>query len=136
MNLKTIISSINTETQSSCTNSRSTDSQIPGEVLLRFSGNWILLPPERKLGQGNVFTSICHSVQGGSVTPWADTPSPSPGRHTSGRHTPGQTPLGGHTPRQIPPGDTLPLGRHPPAQYMLGYGKQAGGTHPTGMHSC
>ena len=27
-------------------------------------------------------------------------------------------------------------GRHPPAQCILGYGQQAGGTHPTGMHSC
>ena len=24
----------------------------------------------------------------------------------------------------------------PPAQCMLGYGQQAGDTHPTGMHSC
>ena len=24
---------------------------------------------------------------------------------------------------------------HPPAQCLLGYGQQAGGTHPTGMHS-
>ena len=41
---------------------------------------------------------------------------------------------------------TLPPGRHPPcpvhaeidppAQCMLGYGQQAGGMHPTGMHSC
>ena len=37
---------------------------------------------------------------------------------------------------------TPPLGRQPPgeatlpAQCMLGYGQQAGGTHPTGMHSC
>ena len=31
--------------------------------------------------------------------------------------------------------DTLPV-RHPPAQCMLGYGQQAGGMHPTGMHSC
>ena len=29
-----------------------------------------------------------------------------------------------------------PLGRHPPAQCMLGYGQQVGGMHPTGMHSC
>ena len=35
---------------------------------------------------------------------------------TRGRHPPGQTP--------------------PPAQCMLGYGREAGGTHPTGMHSC
>ena len=40
--------------------------------------------------------------------------------------------------------DTLPLGRytplgryHPPGQVPpLGYGQQAGGTHPAGMHSC
>ena len=29
-----------------------------------------------------------------------------------------------------------PLGRHPPAQCMLGYGQQAGGTNPTRMQSC
>ena len=41
-------------------------------------------------------------------------------------HHPGQTP----TPH-------LPGQTHPPtAQCMLGYGQQAGGTHPTGMHSC
>ena len=34
------------------------------------------------------------------------------------------------TPEQTPPGQT------PPMQCMLGYGQQAGGTHPTGMHSC
>ena len=36
-----------------------------------------------------------------------------------------------------PPGAYAPPpGRHPPAQCMLGYGQQAGGTHPTGMHTC
>ena len=34
-----------------------------------------------------------------------------------------------------PRADT-PLGRHLLAQCMLGYSQQAGGTHPTGMHSC
>ena len=29
-----------------------------------------------------------------------------------------------------------PPGRYIPRQCMLGYGQQAGGTHPTGMHSC
>ena len=30
-----------------------------------------------------------------------------------------------------------PLGRHPsPYPSTMGYGQQAGGTHPTGMHSC
>ena len=33
-----------------------------------------------------------------------------------------------------PRADT-PLGRHLVAQCMLGYSQQAGGTHPTGMHS-
>ena len=33
-------------------------------------------------------------------------------------------------------GQTPPLGRHPPFAVHAGYGQQAGGTHPTGMHSC
>ena len=76
------------------------------------------------LPQGNVFTPVCHSVHrvsvsgpGGSATSLrADTPQ-------------GRKPLG-RPPRQTPPGQT------PPAQSMLGYGQQAIGTHPTGMHSC
>ena len=47
----------------------------------------------------------------------------------------------GHTPPGQTPtlwADTHPQSRHPsrqtpPAQCMLGYGQQAGGTHPTGM---
>ena len=35
-----------------------------------------------------------------------------------------------------PPGQTPPWADTPPVQCMLGYGQQAGGTHPTGMHSC
>ena len=42
-------------------------------------------------------------------------------------HTGIQTPQWTDTPSA----DTLPAG-----QCMLGYGQQAGGTHPTGMHSC
>ena len=35
------------------------------------------------------------------------------------------------------PGQTPPWADTPPdVQCMLGYGQQAGGTHPTGMHSC
>ena len=46
------------------------------------------------------------------------------GMHTpSGRHPPRQTPSLGQTPT---------LGRPPPSDTM-GYGQQAGGTHPTGM---
>ena len=42
---------------------------------------------------------------------------------------------------QTPPGQTPPVGRHPPprqtspAQCMLGYSQQAGGTQSTGRHS-
>ena len=44
-------------------------------------------------------------------------------------------------PRQTPPWEDTPLcpvhaGIQPPAQCMLGYGQQAGDTHPTGIHSC
>ena len=34
-----------------------------------------------------------------------------------------------------PPGQTHPRA-DTPVQCMLGYGQQAGGTHPTGMQSC
>ena len=63
-----------------------------------------------------------------------------------GRYPPGQV----HSPEQVhpphwagtPPWAGTPLGRYtpgqvqPPQQFMLGYGRKAGGTHPTGMHSC
>ena len=60
---------------------------------------------KRSLGQGNVFTPVCHSVNGGVV---------SAPLH-AGIHPPWAA-----TPRQIP----------------TGYVQQAGGTHPTGMHTC
>ena len=90
----------------------------------------------------------------GQTPPWADNhPGQKPPRQTPpqadtplGRHP---STLGRHTlPGQIPPpwADTPPpwtdtlLGRRPqpqpPAQCTLGYGQQAGGTHPTGMQSC
>ena len=48
----------------------------------------------------------------------------------AGIHTPRPDTPQADTPRQTPPlADT-------PAQCMLGYGQQAGSTHPTGMHSC
>ena len=74
--------------------------------------------------------------------------------HLLGRHTPGQTPpadtpllgrypLGRHPSERHP----LPLGRPPPGKHPLGRhpppgghpprtATAAGGTHPTGMHSC
>ena len=76
--------------------------------------------------------------------PWASNP---PGRYTApcryppSRHPPEQVhpPPHRYTPCRYTP---YPLGRYtpwagtPPGQCMLGYGQQAGGTHPTGMHSC
>ena len=47
---------------------------------------------------------------------------------------------GGGVPGHVPPRVVHPLGRYiplyTPRQCMLGYGQQAGGAHPTGMHSC
>ena len=63
------------------------------------------------------------------TSPWADTP-------------PGQTPLPqvdtpqADTPRGRHPPVQTPSGRHPPGQCMLGCVQQAGGIHPTGIHSC
>ena len=56
----------------------------------------------------------------GGESTWAGTP---PGQV----HPPaGATPWAG----------TLPPGRYTPPAMKFGYGQQAGGTHPTGMHSC
>ena len=72
-----------------------------------------LLPPATKLGQGYVFTGVCHSVNREGVP---DTP---------------QT-------RYIPPGADTPQDQvHPPdAEHAGRYGQWAGGAHPTGMQSC
>ena len=92
--------------------------------LCHWSRDITLLPPATKLRQGNVFTPVCHSVHG-EVS--ASGPGEESATHTLGRH-----PLGRHPPCA----DTPPLlGRHPPTQCMLGYGQQAGGKHPTGIHS-
>ena len=66
---------------------------------------------KRNLGQGNIFALVCHSVHRGST--WA-----------------GTLPAGTH------PWVGTPPGRYTPQLCMLGYGQQAGGMHPTGMHSC
>ena len=90
---------------------------------------------KRSLGQGNIFAPVYHSVHGGV-----------PGQVPPGRYTPLDKypwqvhpqqvhPLAGNTPRQVHPGRYTPLAGTP-QQCMLGYGQQAGGTHPTGMHCC
>ena len=96
-----------------------------------FQVYWFIsqLPPANKVCEGYVFTPVCHFVHGGYLgliryTPPAGTP-PWAG-----------TPPGRHTPWQVPSGQVHPPARYTPWQCMLGYGQQAGGTHPTGMHSC
>ena len=54
-------------------------------------------------------------------------------------HPPGQKPPAADTPQQqTPPQHQTPPGsRHPLCAVHAGrYGQQAGGTHPTGMHTC
>ena len=87
------------------------------------------LPPANEVHRClSVHRGVCPIACWDTPRPPADTPPP------------GQTPLSW--------ADTAPLGRHPPqadtllwadippTQCMLGYGQQAGGMHPTGMHSC
>ena len=94
--------------------------------------------------EGYVFTGVCLSTgrvpgqvppgqlhipsQAGTQPPAGTIPEqvpPLPGRYTHpGRYT---TTPGRYTPWE---------GTSPWPQCMLGYGQQAGGTHPTGMHSC
>ena len=67
----------------------------------------------RKRGLRRLCFYTCLSVHGGGVCPsacWDIPPTPTPG--TRGRH---------------PPPGAVHAGR---------YGQQAGGTHPTGMHTC
>ena len=75
----------------------------------------MLLPPATKLGQGNIFKSVCQEFCPG-------------GAGCLGRHPPGSR----HPPRSRPTGKQTPPG----AVHAARYGQQAGGTHPTGMHTC
>ena len=96
----------------------------------------------RPRSEGYVFTGVCHSVifggEGGVVTwdlvttppslpSWSQHPPPSRSQHppwdlvTTPRPPPQDLDQG--------PGHNTPL--PPPQDYT-----QAGGTHPTGMHSC
>ena len=73
------------------------------------------LPPANEVCEGYVFTRVCHSVHGAGST-WAGIP---PGIRYPPRTR--------YTPRT----------RYPPGAVHAGrYGQQAGGTHPTGVHSC
>ena len=77
----------------------------------------ILLPPANEVCEGYVFTGVCLSTGRGVSAPLH-----------AGIHTPRADTPQADTPRQTPPLAGTP------AQCMLGYGQQAGSTHPTGMH--
>ena len=81
----------------------------------------VITARKQSLGQGNVFTPIRQSFcsQGGVyLCMLGYTPPSQP-----------DTPLG------RPPLGRQPPGRHPPSD-TTGYYQQAGGVHPTGMHTC
>ena len=104
--------------------------------------NAYLLPPANEVYEGYVFTRVCYSVQGGGGGVPPDQVHPRDQVPPTGTppqdqvHPPGTK----HTPRdQVhPPGPGTPPGtRYTPRAVHAGiYGQQAGGTHPTGMHSC
>ena len=99
-----------------------------------------LLPPTNEVCKGYVgyvFTGVCLSTgrylplvwRVSATCPWADTPRADnhPQADTQPwKHPWANTPLRRH-----------PLGRHPhPLADTTGSDQQAGGTHPTGIHSC
>ena len=80
----------------------------------------ILYRPQNKVCEGYVFTRVCHSVHGGGLLPW--------GVPVPGGLLPGGCLLWG-----VPaPGGSAPRGVWRPPMKATA----AGGTHPTGMHSC
>ena len=77
----------------------------------------IFIARKWSLGQGNVFTPVCHSVHRG-VYPsiqWGRHPPPKADMPSLGRH--------------LPQADS-------PHSDTTGYSQQVGGTHPTGIHTC
>ena len=81
----------------------------------------IITARKRSLGQGNIFTPVCHSVHGGgSASVHAGIPPPGPG-----------TPPWIRPPR---PGTPASPDQTPP-EHAGRYGQRAGGTHPTGMQA-
>ena len=87
----------------------------------------LMLPPETKLRQGNVFTHVCHSVHRGEEAFCQETSQ----TETPQTETPQTETLQTETPpswTETPLLDRDLLKQRPPAR--------AGGTHPTGMYCC
>ena len=107
---------------------------LPSSLLPSKKSNLVtklpLLPPANEVWDKVIFLVACvkNSVHGGGeylgrYTPRAGT-TPTPVRYTP-------SPRAGTSPPH-PPGQV-----HPPGAVHAGkYWQQAGGTHPTGMHSC
>ena len=89
------------------------------KIYFLFSIEGIFLPPATKLGQGYIFTGVCHSVNREEGV-WCRGGLFAPGGVCSG----GEGPVPGGSARGMPGGG-------PP-----GTATALGGTHPTGMHSC
>ena len=88
-----------------------------------------LLPPATKLGQGNIFTGICDSVKGGASSQEGVCSRGVSGPGEGGVWSQGVSVLGVVWSQGV----SAPDGARwrPP-----GTAPVAGGTHPTGMHSC
>ena len=91
------------------------------------------LPPANEVCEGYVFTCVCLSTVGECLphcmlgyTPHQDQRQTTPEQASPWEQTPPP-----RDQRQTPPKDQTP-----PAVHAGRYGQQAGGTHPTGMHTC
>ena len=91
--------------------------------------------PRRETTEGYVFTGVCHSVilGGGGVVTWSWC-NTFPPRTRGGHNTPlppGPGQVTTPAPHPLGPGQVRTTAPLPPRDCG-----QAGGTHPTGMHSC
>ena len=92
---------------------------------IRYLAQGLFLPPANDVCEGYVFTGVCLSMGGVCPIAWGVHPPPRQNLLRAGN------PSRQTTPRQTPPWADTP----PCAVHAERYGQQAGGTHPTGMHS-
>ena len=97
---------------------------------------------KRSLGQGKVFTPICHSVHFLGRPPRQTPPKQTPPRQTPllGRHTLVQTPPDRYAPGQtLPPWQTPPRQTPPrqtPSRQTHSPGQTPPGRHPSWVNNC
>ena len=97
-----------------------------------------LLPPAKEVCKRDVFTSVCHSVHGGGgclpQCMLGYTPPPPHGSRPLWEQTPPQEQT--RTRSRHSPESRHPLEQTPPCVVQAGRCRQqAGGKHPTGMHT-